>query len=549
MKKYILFSLLSLLSFGKSYCQPSIVTTVHQEREQDPMYFENVKLLNNGNTAYIKYKGAGGFGVRLFDKDHKMISQSLISSKYWNTNTIKGTSVRAVYSIKNDLVIFFQQTCRKHPILFRLVIDGTTSKLKSETMLGVTKNRITYFKTKLRGTVNKESHCYFHIAKDKNSDCYAITYSDNLKKKDDNIVIQLYNADHKLLNAAHIKNNKYDRVDILDIQAVGDSCAYSLVRAFKNKKKDETLILLNKVSNSQNGCITKQLDLNEYNKLYVMGAFLRYNSETKKLQALLSGEIDQKYTKGTLTTYISNIMAYISPNDMNVNAINEIDNKKINESAKAAGKDIEFSGPVYYMDVNNKNETILLKEHIGVRVIEHRDNKGNTHYSTLYDLGQIGVSILSPSGEETGSYFLDRTTYTTRNRVDDDFLKNSIQKIWAPITLNISENYSNNDMIGFNYASGAKNNYIFYNDYKKKIEGSETDLKRKDKKSKDYNALVYSLRNNNFTKDYLMGQPKEKSSKALNPFAFDSNDNEAVALILSKDKKNTTTDIVWFKLD
>ncbi len=549
MKKYLVFIAFIISNINIVFAQPSITKTVSLPREKDPLHFENIKLLNNGNTAYLKYDGSGGIGIRIYDKEHNVIAQNLISSKYWKTHTVKNTSIRGVLAIKNDLVILFQQPRSGHPVLYRLVIDGNSANLKSEDMLGITKYKASYSQTSKKRFKRLESNCTFLISNNTNSGSYAIAYYDNLKTKgEDNILIQLYDNEHRLLNAAHINTKEFDRTLTQDIITVGDSCAYLVTKGYYKDNNLKPLLLLSKISNSKNGCETKKLDLSEYGNMHIWIAFLKYNPGNSKLQLLVTGEISHNSKKGVETTIEGNVLCYISPESLVVNNLIGIDNTKINEAAKTTGQNVNYGGGVHYMDVNNKNETILLKESVDIRMYTYY-TKGGSYTKTYYDLGAIGVSILNTSGEEISSYFLNRTKYTTMFGYDSHFLRDIKQKIWAPKTFDFLEDYTNADLVGFNFASGIKNNYVFYNDYKKKIDGDAITLTKKDKKNRNYNALVYSLRNNNFSKDYLVGEPTGKNNKVMIPFAFDSNDAEMVTLINSKEGRKKTTDIVWMKLD
>jgi hypothetical protein len=133
MKKIIFVLVLAIL------CMVSLPTFAQLKLVAESTTFEEpedgvsrIVQMKNGNTFYIHLTVKEGIDLRIYNAAHKeIVSTSVIPS----FGKLKAGEFQNVFEVKNDIIFFVSEFQDNAPILYRLIFDGTTGKLKEDKLI------------------------------------------------------------------------------------------------------------------------------------------------------------------------------------------------------------------------------------------------------------------------------------------------------------------------------------------------------------------------------------------------------------------------------
>ena len=98
----------------------------------------NIVQMKSGNTFYVHLTSKEGIDLRIYDASHKEKVSTNVTPSF---GKLRAGTIDAVFEVKNDLVLFVSEYEDNAPVLYRLIFDGNTGKLKEDKLLVETKRR------------------------------------------------------------------------------------------------------------------------------------------------------------------------------------------------------------------------------------------------------------------------------------------------------------------------------------------------------------------------------------------------------------------------
>lgn len=535
MTKLIATFLLATILASTAVAQPKIEKS--ELIEAPGQAYLKVVMMRNGKTCYVQYNGDGGIALSIYNGDRKLASKTKISSGRWDGNTTKNTTVLGTYDINGELVVFLQQQDKKHPVLYRLRINTDDGKLLKEDVLATTK--------KGNGFMAKDRvNTQLFVVKDKQSDCYAVIFFDNLDENaDDALKILHFDSKHTLLSTGRMTapDKNIRNIVYLDGVVNGDKNVF-FSTYFTGSGDESSKIYVSRLDAGQTTIATKALDFSE--DFMNSNASMTYNSVSKKIQMIIA---TFEKTKRSQNIYLS-LIAYIDPATLDISAIKPNENDKISSFARnnlAYEKD--YPGLPQASFVNSHGETIILKQAMAYTVVS--SSKGGSYIQST-TLGDIGVSHLAPDGHETESYLVPHVSLAggeIHMMYLDDIQNGAWQNLFG------DRHYGTSDQdYTFRYVCGQKADYVIFNDYLKNLDNPNNErLKQKDKLNSQLNASYTIMKNGNISRALLFEKPTDKKSQQeIFMSAADQDDNGHLATIMySATAKSEEYRLIWLSFE
>ncbi len=535
----ILFPLLLLCFIAVAvYAQPRVEKSAPIEEPAIGSY-DKVLLMKSGKTCYAHYSGDGAIDLNIYGTDRKLASHTAIKSQRWDGDDFKSTTILGTYDINGELVIFLQQTDKKHPVLYRLRINTDDGKLLKEDILATTKKGNSFF-------AKDNVQTQMKVAKDTKSGCYAVVFYDNLDEDaDDAIKVMHFDEKHTLLSTARISSpdKKIRHIVIQDIAVEGNKSVY-LATYYVGNSEEESKIYISKLSAGETAVTTKSLDFTE--DFRGSNLQMAYNYTTGQVQLLIVAYTKTKRNKEYYVSYFCNI----NPATLDVAGVKEVSNEKVTAFARnslGAEGDGDYMGVPQCFVLNSRNEPVIIKQVLVM--IYHTTSKGAT-YRAGTAFGSIGISEMANDGSEKQSYLVKHTS-ATRMDLGAMYIKDINTGKWdnAFISRKMGTNIQ---FHSFRYVIGKKNNYIIHLAHKKEIDNPDNDkMHKKDFAESKNNAAYCTMRNGNISNDFLFGKPVGKKDKTTCFMdAADQNDDGLFATIIIEQKgKKTEHKIAWVSFE
>ncbi|MRG46974.1 hypothetical protein GFS24_17765 [Chitinophaga sp. SYP-B3965] len=216
--------------------------------------------LKNGNTVYLHFRE--GINLQLYNAAHQRIQDK-------NIPTAHTENINAVFETQGDVVVFASERENKHPVLYRLILDGKDGTLKKEEVV-----------LRLDQLILTNPARDFNIEKDPYSEYYAIRTWLNEELGSE---IIHYGPDHAVLS-----RGVFDKETVgvfyhgfTDMVVLGDKAVCILASNFNVENRVELLTL------EKGSSAFKATPVGEALK----GAALKYNPYTSQLIVLQPGKI------------------------------------------------------------------------------------------------------------------------------------------------------------------------------------------------------------------------------------------------------------------
>ncbi|MFT3827172.1 MAG: hypothetical protein QM731_24815 [Chitinophagaceae bacterium] len=532
MKQLTLIVLLFLTHAAVTHAQFKVLAEgpVFEEPEDG---YARILQLKNGNTIFFHITLKKGIDVKVYDAKHKSKAEKHIEPQY---GKLKSSSVEGIFEINGDAAVFISEVDDKKPVLYRLIVDGTTGTLKKEEQIAELK-KLTMGQgyAMAFGGVSVPD---FYIRKDPNSDTYALAMFNSFESdRSKRIEIVLYGADHKEISRAYYSSpdEKFKYMKYIDMAVIGQDKVSVVAYAYNTRSsggKESELVL----ATLDKGKKEVSLEELRFSKdMVVDGGIARYNPATKDVILLASVRANDKRNSP-----YEIVLAFIDPFSGAVTKSDRIYPEKANEkSMELFGKKDGFTGMPQNLFINNDGSFSIVYEE--TKVITR---SGSSYSITSTELGHIAVSKFNTEGEEVNTYFIPK-----RQLLPETYLTTFYHSLREGSAQTL---FNGNQFKSFAYLNTPSNIYVLFNDIERNGESALKGKLTTIQGVGECDGFYYKLNAKDIlpARDFVFGQPEGKREHNLALFAisdYDREKNVYVTLKLEKDGREKGVKVVWLQ--
>lgn len=571
MLKRLLFACIcSLLVFSANAQThvPSVErSTAFEEPEKGA---SRLLLMKNGNTLFFNFTPKKGIDVTVYNTKHraKAIVNNAVQS--WKQKAMKRASLRGLYEMNGQAVVFIQQVVKKKPCLYRFIFDANSGKLLSEKLIadlprmGMGAGYAMAF-----GGVALPD---FYVRKDPNSEYYAVAAFNSLAHdRNERIRVVHYSPDHKEINKAFYNSpdGVYKYLNFLDMYVNKDEFVFITAFAYNTRSsggKDSRIVISRLMKDSKEF----QYNLLDYTDDFRnVDVAMKYSNSDKLLYMLAS--IDAKSANKEATMHKGGVggryvlqMNVIDPVALKVNSNYFVEHPKLDEYVK---EHLKYKKPYYGViqdfNINDDHTVSVMFEELDI--IEHRSSSstyggpgggvgvvgvhsgvGAVWYSTR--LGEIGITRLDASGKELSSYAIAKAQ-EAKTKLDMLNINQRPQSNWSFR----GKGSSYGDISGFfsyDYVFANNSGYVIYNDYSKNAESDNENYRSKKKMVhiSNANTMCAVFDGTNVTNTYLFGDPGKKNESRFSQMEMNTHSEDGTSyatMMIERKGHDKSAYIVW----
>lgn len=190
--------------------------------------YGRVIKMKNGNTVFVQITARDGIYVDIYDQNYKPVVQTHENMSFGN---LKGSCVNAIFEANGDIAIFISEVESRQPILYRIILDGKSGRMKRDEKLAET-IRYPYLDQPFIPEYKPVSS--FFIRKDPNSENYAmVMLHANDRSVKANLEVIWYTGAHKEISRAYYqaKESPFKNINYLDMVVFGEDqvCLFAYI--------------------------------------------------------------------------------------------------------------------------------------------------------------------------------------------------------------------------------------------------------------------------------------------------------------------------------
>lgn len=473
--------------------------------------YTKILQMKKGNTVYVNITPRKGIDLRIYDPNH---AEKVVSTVDINIDRVKAShettffptnpreEIDGIFEIADDIVIFINEFTHKKSVLYRIIIDANTAKLKEEK------------------EILSEQWATYTVKKDEYSDNYAILMDERIIH---------YDADHNEMNAAQFKSpdkqNSFLYYRDMIILGKDRICSFYLAAdKEKDYKGNLYMVTMEKVSAKIS---YDKLDLPadmRYDHVMV-----KYDPIDKKIIFLAVA----KANTGGYETYL-NIIDPVSKQIEKITGFGVTE--ALNQAyAERFDKKTGYSGLPQNLFVNADGSISIVYEERAVQT-----TSADRYSRTDTKLGKLVVSNFDKKGKIISNYLVPKAhwvIFTSLGLFYHYQQEGKAQEMWR-----------GNQYKPFEYIDGPKGRFIFFNDTERNNEV------KKDKFTEvqgvaDCDAFMYRLTGSDIfpNRKYAFADTKKGHEMAL--FSVSEYDNKTNTYVTLKydtgGRKNVK--IVWLQ--
>ena len=489
--------------------------------------YAKILQMKNGSTVYMHFTAKEGIDFRVYDASHaeKIATNFNLSIErvkeakrdgpfYPGINQEK---IESIFEINNDLIMFISEGDKNKSILYRIIIDITTGKIKEE------KNIF---------TLNYGG--YYVVKKDTYSENYAIFVIGRLETE---TIAQErlfhFGADHKEINNGICESPETDDAhsffNYREMVILGPDrvCAFYFATSKKYDDKGNLyMVTLEKGS----GKISYQ-KLKIPDDLIYREVIAKYNPVARNIVFLSLAE--SKANSGEFTSFI-NIIEPVTKKAENITDFSP--QEKLNEAYKDRyDKKKDYSGLPQDLYINDDGSFSLVYEEMFVQY----QQSGN-YSRTDTKLGKMIITTHDRNGKFISNYMVPKAHWIIFKRLGLFYHTN--QEDHAP------EMWRGNQYKSFVYLTSLKGKYIFFNDTERNNE-VKNDKFVEVQGVEDCDAFMYKLTGSDLfpKREYAFGETKKGHTLAMFSVSdYDKKTNTYVTLELDNTREKKVK-IVWLQ--
>ncbi|MCF6407256.1 hypothetical protein L3C95_30460 [Chitinophaga filiformis] len=562
-KKLILTKLCCFLMLFAAIAQTEIPTYSRSTGFEEPENGSSrIVLMKNGNTLFFHFTPKKGIDVTVYDQKHR--TKGIVNNKVdsWKQKKMRNASLKGVYEINGQAVVFIQQFIKKRPVLYRMVFDAKSGKKIREDVVA-SMQRVTMGKA-YGMAFGGLAMPHFSVSKDPYSDYYAVGIFNSLTSdRNARVEVVHYSPEHKEINRSYFESpeNKYKYLSLLDMYVHKDEFVFIGSYAFNTRASggDDSRILIGRMQNGTKGFQYKILDYTDDYKQVVTE--MKYNQANKQLYMLTAINAESvkrmpTMDKGKKSTGFVLQMNIFDPFSLELKNKYFVEHPKLTayaeEHLKAKRK---YLGIIQDFKLNDDNTITYMFEEMDNYSVTHTstsytNGRMSTHMTTRFytDLGSMGIVNTDQNGKELRSYAIakDQTAEATLGMFDIYSRKMSNWNFRG-------RGYSYNNLSGFysyDYMFVKDKEYVIYNENVRNTESEKETTK--DNKSMGRISLtntVYAyFDGSKVVKSYLFGDPKGKDENRFCQLEMNtaSKDGKSfVTMMIERKGRDKQAYLVW----
>lgn len=505
----------ALLIFSLLYCSFLFTKAQFKQVAEGPFFempnsgFAKILPMRDGSTMYfhVGFKNET-IEVRCYNPAHKETVATMLKPEY---GRLKAPELEGLFEINGDAVFLISEVQEKIPVLYRLIIDGKTGKLKKEEKIADLK-KVTLAMGYAVG-FGGVGIPGFYSSKDPDSDNYAVAiYNSFVSDRNKRLEIVLYGNDHTEISRAYYvsEDEKYKYLNFVSMAVMGSEKVCLLVNGYNSGKENKDILIatLNKGASS----VTFG-ELNFPKDSIMESGLVRYNPYSKKFILAV-----KMYTKKSNEAVMNIVVIDPFTLKMERRSMSGISEKIMEKSKNIYGKKYRYTGiPVSLENNADGSFSIIYETYIG----------GHTT--------DIFVMNYTRNGEFINDYFIPKY-FALENNVVADFV--SFKNVYK--------------QFAFINAEGKK--YLFINDTEKNIERIKNNKEPVGIQGvNDIDAFYFTLTGNDAIPErkFLVSDPgnmKRSHSKALfKASGYDKKNNLFIAVFYESEGKDGGFKLKWLQ--
>lgn len=316
-----------------------------------------ILTMKDGSTMYfhVGFKNAT-IEVRCYDPAHRETAATILNPAY---GRLRAPELENFFEINGDAIFLISEVQEKVPVLYRLIIDGKTGKLKKEEKIADLKKLTLGMGYAMGfGGVGIPG---FYSSKDPDSENYAIAiFNSFVPDANKRLEIVVYGNDHSEISRAFYvsPDEKYKYVDYISMAVMGSEKVCLIVNGY-NSGKDDKEILITTLNKGASAVTFGELNFPKDSILET--AIVRYNPFSKKFIF-----VAKMYPKKSKEAVIS--IAVIDPFTLKMEnrTLSGISEKVFERSRELYGKKYRYPGvPVSLENNTDGSFSIIYQAYIG----------------------------------------------------------------------------------------------------------------------------------------------------------------------------------------
>lgn len=488
--------------------------------------FVKLLQLKDYTTIYF-HVSSDTIRVQVYEPKYRARTEETLVPAY---GQLEAGNVAGIFEENGDAVLMVTDAKKIGTVLYRLVVDGKTGKLKDEKQLVALKKNPGKKNPKATGTEAAE----IAVRRDPVSENYAVAMfrpfeSDTSKR----VEIVLYNKDNKEINRGTYiaSTEKYKYIQFLDMIITGEKVSgilygYNIDPATTAKTGDLILATLNK---GQNSIAFTELDYS--NDLQLENAVARMDPGTKRIllvsYAKLNSETD-KYK--TFAGYI----------DLDLKKL--VGNEALGFSDKFKTKYADATG--------NKSGYAGIPQNVFIQA----DGLFNVVYEEMEAYTKDADKFTVIRNPAVVTYNRDLQVQDNSFVVADQLLEGVMLGTFYQSARDISGQYflNGNEFKSSYYINDGHNSFILFNDRDENMRNTGSGKTAQFKSMDDADAFYVNLKANDIDplRKYMFGKPAEGENHhpvIFNVSDYDNANNILVTLFWDKAGTHPGYKLVWLQ--
>ena len=513
--------------------------------------------MKNGNTLLFHSTSKDGIEVTVYNPQRRIAGKRTLVSKLWDAGKMKQTTVRQLFEINGEAILFFVQGDGRTPVLYRMRVNGQTGAMVREDELGRLP-KISMLDAYSLAFGAKDMPDII-VEKDPESSNYAVVFFNTLRgDADERIRLVHYDSTHKIITSAFYDypGDKFDNYVFLACAVDGSKRAYLATYCYVKGQSDDASSVAISVLNAHNPkFVTKLLKFSD--DFDDTKAKMLYNHHSNKMQMLSLTHTDTKHKifSDRRVEIYNTLMSYIDPETLSLVSSIQLGGEKINQYAdKNIEQGYQFKGLPENMLLTGDNRTIVVSEvninetsrHSMGSPNDGKPHAGITKKSTI--LGPMGVTYMNENGAETEGFAISKRQ-DAAGELPMLYLDQRAKGIFQyPTTLT---KHNDNQFLSFDFIPAPKASYVLFNDLSDNMDKDETETKRKTVTDPaKTNVVYYRLDPGKAYKDYLFGDPEKKNKSTyayIESGSYNPETSTYAVVVIEQEGKEEMARMAWIK--
>jgi hypothetical protein len=547
MKRIVLFISLALLNYTNLQAQyPNLI---YSEKTPEIAGNFRVKQLKNGNTAVFNFTKDDGIHFSLYDANKKKIIDEKLKLTYLKYE-LKYYRIRCILEINNDIMFMFEGLPRPEPTLYRVLIDGSTGKVKKEDE--VTKVNVSEGKKASAVLDYTFPTKTFWVTKDPKSDYYAIVvFNKDADDRNKRIEVIHFNPSHIQLNRAFFQspNGQYKFLNYSDVYVSGEN--YVILSAYVYNTKassstgqEESVFYFSKLSKGSTTFKNHELTYTNSNVKSHKFTQATCKFAFDKASNILYAAVDtySNFDKRTGSYVYDFFIQPLNPDNMEMRKAFPIPLEKANNyyQTKLESKK-EYTGMLQSFLIDRTTGHIILLNEMPITI------SGEGGIST--ELRDPAITDMTIDGKENYAIVIPYNHWTFTTEASFNYLHNKNGNLHHTTVDEFNTTY-------VDAVAGEKYNYLFLNNTLLNYDKPDNDKgfeKRVRTGMDGLSSVIYKIdKQGNMSKGLLFGNSPVKNGVKyclFNSADFNPETNTYAAIVIERSKAGKTTSVVWLTLE